>query len=146
MELNANSSDAAAFYQAMSGAATITSRMAFDSSGITSGNPASVTNTLPVTAYFMMNVSDPASYVKAWKKVTSSGGGDTASSLFAITADGDLGITHGSAVRANDMAALMSSIKANQSSPEWGAFISEVTPIRSMKRRMITKDLAVFGR
>ncbi len=146
MELNANSPDAAAFYQAMSGAATITSRMAFDSSGITSGNAASVTNALPVTAYFMMNVSDPASYVKAWKKVSSSGGGDTASSLFAITADGDLGITHGIAVRANDMATLMSSIKANQSTPEWAEFISEVTPIRSMKRRMITKDLAVFGR
>jgi hypothetical protein len=119
--------------------------MAFDASGITSGNAASVTNALPVTAYFMMDVSDPASYVKAWKKVSSSGGGGSTSSLFAITADGDLGITHGIAVRANDMATLMSSIKANQSTPEWAEFISEVASIRSMKRRMITKDLAVFG-
>ena len=146
MELNANSSDAAAFYRAMSGVATTTSRMAFESSGITLGNAASVTNALPVTLYFMLNVSDPAAYVKAWKEVSSSGKQDWVESLFAITADGDLGITHGIAVRANDMATLMPSIKANQSRPEWAAFISEVTPIRSLERRMITKDLAVFGR
>ena len=145
MAVNAGSSDAQAFGAAMQGAATITSRMAFDAGGITAGDPASVTNALPVTAYFMMNVSDPAAYVSAWKKVSGTASG-TMSTLFAITADGDLGMTHGIAVRGNDMATLMSSIKANQSTPEWAEFLATVGPIRTLERRTITKDLAVFGR
>ena len=144
MALNANSTDAQSFYSAMQAAAKITSRMAFDAGGIIGGDPMAVTNPLPVTAYFMMRVKDPSAYLTAWKKV-SGGSAGTMSALFAVTADGEGGITHGIAVRANNMATLMSSIKSNQSTPEWTEFMKVVSPIRTLERRMITKDLAVFG-
>jgi hypothetical protein len=146
IKLNAESSDAADFYAAMNKAATITSRTAFDGTGITVGNPAAVTNSLPVTMYFMMKVRDAGAYVKAWKKVSNVTQTDTASYLFAVTADGEGGVTHGIAVRGNDMATLMGYIKSNQATPEWTEFLKTVSPIRTLERRRITRDLAVFGR
>jgi hypothetical protein len=146
MKLNAGSSDAADLYAAINEAATITNRIAFDGTGITVGNPAAVTNSLPVSMYFMMKVKDAGAYVKAWKKVSKATKTETASSLFAVTADGEGGVTHGIAVRGNDMETLMGFIKSNQATPEWAEFLKTVSPIRTLERRMITQDLAVFGR
>ena len=70
----------------------------------------------------------------------------TFGSLFEVIADGDLDINHGVAVTANDMASLMSGMKANRSDPKWLEYIESVSNMRSIRSRMITKDLAVFGR
>ena len=146
MALNATSEDAATFYQAINKVATVTSRIAFDASGLTSGNIESVTNPLPVTAYFMMDVSNRRGFTEAFKKAPRNTELATGASLFEVTADGDLDINHGVAVRANDMASLMSAMKANRSDPKWLEYIESVSNMRSIRSRMITKDLAVFGR
>ena len=146
MALNATSEDAAIFYQAMNKAATVTSRIAFDASGLMSGNIKSVTNPLPVTAYFMMDVSNRRGFTEAFKNAPRNTELATVASLFEVTADGDLDTDHGVAVRANDMASLMSAMKANRSDPKWLEYIESVSNMRSIRSRMITKDLAVFGR
>ena len=86
MALNATSEDAATFYQAINKVATVTSRIAFDASGLTSGNIESVTNPLPVTAYFMMDVSNRRGFTEAFKKAPRNTELATGASLFEVTA------------------------------------------------------------
>ncbi len=143
--LNSTSADAAVFYNAMTRAATVTSRVAFESSGLISGNMERLTNPLPVTAYFMMDVSNRQGFIKAFKESPRNTELAIVASLFEVTADGDLDIDHGIAVKANDMATLMTAMKKNRSDPKWIDYIKSVSGMRTIRSRVITKDLAFFG-
>ena len=94
----------------------------------------------------MMDVSNRRGFTEAFKNAPRNTELATVASLFEVIADGDLDTDHGVAVRANDMTSLMSAMKANRSDPKWLEYIKSVSNMRSIRSRMITKDLAVFGR
>jgi hypothetical protein len=144
--VNATSAEAAAFAAEVSTSASIVSSSMFEATGVVIGDSEPAQGPGTVTMYYQMAVSDPAAYVAALQKMGASV--DTkgvVSSLFALPAAGDSGITHVSTISGSSMNEMMTGLKGIQSTEEFASFVSEVAGVREIIATIVTTDLATFG-
>ncbi len=144
--LNAASADWAAFLSEIEGIATVVTSSVFEGTGLGSMNNNIGAGPGVAALYIFISVSNPAKYTKLWQKMmedTDLGATDTM--LFAIPAGGVDDTTHVASISGKSVGAVMAQMDANGNDKAFQKFIKEVADIRTIERKIVTVDLAVFG-
>tara|TARA_Y100000766_G_C18705662_1_gene506421 strand:- start:272 stop:790 length:519 start_codon:yes stop_codon:yes gene_type:complete len=106
----------------------------FRATGVSGGDPSKVTSANTANYWIYLSVSDPATYASAWQDLTSKNNDlSVASNLSEILADGQSGVTHVIAQRANDLPTLLG--RTNNELNGWNDFITAVSSIRTVVSR-----------
>ena len=131
---NAMSQDWATFLAELAAVSEQVGTLMFRSTGITNGDPSSITSPTSAGNWIFMNVQDPVTYADAWQDLGNSNNNlQGTNSLLEIIADGTGGVTHAIIQTANNMASLLAT--PPQQLPGWNRFIDRVGDIRTIENR-----------
>ena len=131
---NAMSQDWATFLEELAAVSEQVGTLMFRSTGITNGDPSSITSPTSAGNWIFMNVQDPGTYVDAWQDLGNSNDSlQGTNTLLEIIADGTDGVTHAIIQSANNMASLLAT--PPQQLPGWSSFINRVGDIRTIENR-----------
>jgi hypothetical protein len=141
---NAVSQDWATFLAEMAEVSSPVGELMFTSTGVNFGSPDNVSSANAMSQWFALTVTDPAAYVDAWTDLAEEYQSDsTNSSLFAINADGQGGVTHLNVITGNNMTALSTDPLAE--SRGWGRFVSKVSDIRTVVNRSVVMQVKNYS-
>ena len=144
--MNAASADWAAFLSEVNGIATVVTSSVFEGTGLGSMNNNIGAGPGVATLYIFISVSDPGKYAKSWQKMMGDADlGETDTMLFAIPAGGVDDTTHVASVSGKSVGTVMAQMNANSADKAFQKFIKDVAGIRTIERKIVTVDLAVFG-
>lgn len=144
--LNAASADWAAFLSEVDGIATVVTSSVFEGTGLGSMKNNIGAGPGVATLYIFISVSDPGKYAKSWQKMMGDADlGETDTMLFAIPAGGVDDTTHVASISGKSVGTVMAQMNANSADKAFQKFIKDVAGIRTIERKIVTVDLAVFG-
>lgn len=144
--MNAASADWAAFLSEVDGIATVVTSSVFEGTGLGSMNNNIGAVPGVATLYIFISVSDPGKYAKSWQKMMGDADlGETDTMLFAIPAGGVDDTTHVASISGKSVGTVMAQMNANSADKAFQKFIKDVAGIRTIERKIVTVDLAVFG-
>ena len=143
--LNSKSEAAAAFQREVQKSVEVRRTGMFEFTGHSFGD-AEIGNAPATTLLYELSVSDPGSYVDAFKEFTEAQPSASLAALYSLTATGDSGVTHVLTVSAGSLGSVMKNLRDDQSGEAFMAFQKKVSGVRKVTGTYMTRDIAVFGR